>query len=125
MSIIFLNRTARAYGSPAKKILRKILHSYYKRKTPEYISMIAKKISKVSKGTSVFSAKYLANMSYKRCIYPVDLFMNRKRHSFEDYKFYSFQNPDTYLTIMYGDYMVLPPVSERETHNMKVYYGQA
>lgn len=40
---------------------------------------------------------------------------------FEGYKFPAFSCWDSYLTGLYGDYMQLPPVEKRKTHNMTVY----
>ena len=40
---------------------------------------------------------------------------------FEGYEFPAFSCWDSYLTGLYGDYMQLPPVEKRKTHNMTVY----
>lgn len=40
---------------------------------------------------------------------------------FEGYKFPAFSCWDSYLTGLYGDYMQLPPVEKRKTHNITVY----
>lgn len=40
---------------------------------------------------------------------------------FEGYKFPTFSCWDSYLHGLYGDYMKLPPVEKRQTHDMKVY----
>ena len=40
---------------------------------------------------------------------------------FEGHKFPAFSCWDSYLTGLYGDYMQLPPVEKRKTHNMTVY----
>lgn len=44
---------------------------------------------------------------------PVILFDNKKLYDFEDYKFWSIENADFWLKKVYGDYMTLPPESER------------
>ncbi|MGP2526689.1 LicD family protein [Acidaminococcus sp. LBK-2] len=41
---------------------------------------------------------------------------------FEGYQFPAFSCWDTYLHGLYGDYMQLPPVEKRQTHNMEVYW---
>lgn len=41
--------------------------------------------------------------------------------SFEGYEFPTFSCWDSYLHNVYGDYMILPPENERQTHRMKVY----
>lgn len=40
---------------------------------------------------------------------------------FEGYKFPTFSCWDDYLKELYGDYMQLPPVEQRKTHDMKAY----
>lgn len=40
---------------------------------------------------------------------------------FEGHKFPAFSCWDSYLTGLYGDYMQLPPVEKRKTHNMEAY----
>ena len=41
---------------------------------------------------------------------------------FEGYKFPTFSCWDSYLKALYGDYMKLPPVEKRKTHDMEAYY---
>lgn len=43
---------------------------------------------------------------------------------FEGYQFPAFSCWKSYLTGLYGDYMKLPPVEKRQTHDMKVYVFQ-
>ena len=40
---------------------------------------------------------------------------------FEGYQFPTFSCWDSYLKGLYKDYMQLPPVEKRQTHDMKVY----
>ena len=40
---------------------------------------------------------------------------------FEGYKFPAFSCWDSYLRGLYGNYMELPPIEKRKTHNMTVY----
>lgn len=40
---------------------------------------------------------------------------------FEGHQFSAFSCWDSYLKELYGDYMKLPPVEKRQTHDMKVY----
>lgn len=47
--------------------------------------------------------------------YPEDLFP-LKRYDFENVSFYGPANADAQLTRRYGDYMILPPVSQRVPH---------
>ena len=50
---------------------------------------------------------------------------NRASYEFEGHDYWGFRDYDEYLSSLYGDYMTLPPESERETHtNAKIDYGQ-
>lgn len=42
---------------------------------------------------------------------------------FEGHKFPAFSCWDSYLTGLYGDYMQLPPVEKRKTHDIEVYWA--
>lgn len=53
-----------------------------------------------------------ANCFYK----PEDIFPTRRDFVFEGESFPVPQNPDKYLSVMYGDYMQLPPPDKRRTH---------
>lgn len=50
-----------------------------------------------------------------------DEFENMVKVEFEGYQFPAFSCWDSYLHGIYGDYMQLPPISKRKTHNMTVY----
>ena len=41
---------------------------------------------------------------------------------FEEHKFKAFSCWDSYLKGLYGDYMQLPPIEKRKTHDMEAYY---
>ncbi len=43
------------------------------------------------------------------------------KHRFEDGEFNIPENYDAYLKIFYGDYMRIPPESERSDHHITVY----
>lgn len=43
---------------------------------------------------------------------------------FEGYKFPTFSCWDSYLQGLYGDYMQLPPLEKRKTHDMEVYISE-
>lgn len=54
--------------------------------------------------------------------YNFDMFKELIEIDFEDYKFLSIANYDTFLTMRYGDYMQLPPESERNPYHGWNYY---
>ena len=43
-------------------------------------------------------------------------------YDFDTMQFYGVENPDAYLTSLYGNYMQLPPESQRHTHMCNAYY---
>lgn len=45
-----------------------------------------------------------------------------KLYQFEDVELYGVQNPHMYLTNLYGDYMQIPPDSQRHVHLIKTYW---
>ena len=47
---------------------------------------------------------------------PYSLFTNRKLFSFENYEFYGPANYDYILSVLYGDYMKLPPKEKQVSH---------
>lgn len=64
---------------------------------------------------------YLTCYSYRMTntmdlIFPIDAMMPSKNIKFEDRVYQIMNNPDVYLTTMYGDYMQLPPEDKRVCH---------
>lgn len=55
----------------------------------------------------------------KSCKYGIgaDIFRHYEEISFEGMMFSAVKEYDKYLTLLYGDYMTLPPVEKRESHN--------
>ena len=57
--------------------------------------------------------------------YPNDViqkdWLEQSNIEFEKHIFKTFKDPDLYLTKVYGNYMKLPPVEKRRTHNLEAY----
>lgn len=53
---------------------------------------------------------------YNSILYPVKFFQKRRKYKFEDTEFYGIYDYDEYLTLIYGDYMQLPPEDKRGGH---------
>ena len=60
---------------------------------------------------------YMPSVMWKKGFFPKYMLSKRKLHIFEDTEFYSPSDADKYLTLMYGDFMKLPPAEERITHH--------
>jgi lipopolysaccharide cholinephosphotransferase len=45
-----------------------------------------------------------------------------REYAFENIKFYGVEDPDAYLTRLYGNYMQLPPVEKQTIHATEMYY---
>ena len=56
--------------------------------------------------------------NYLDWCFPASFFENLIQMDFENYKFYAPQKYHEYLTRAYGDYMILPPVEERENRHL-------
>ena len=66
------------------------------------------------------SSKYAMNFegdSIEKELIETDLFNHLIDVDFEGYKFKVFEQYDSYLKQMYGDYMQLPPIEEQEPHH--------
>ncbi|MDY2594652.1 MAG: LicD family protein [Oliverpabstia sp.] len=60
---------------------------------------------------------------WERFVYPSELFENQQEVEFEGHMFFGTNNPDAFLKEMFGDYMKLPPESERILkHGLKCFY---
>ena len=54
---------------------------------------------------------------YKKITGPYSLFLDREIYDFDGFRFYGPKDYDSILTLLYGDYMTLPPVEKRITHH--------
>lgn len=66
---------------------------------------------------STYSSIYNSKDIIKRSVYGKPVI-----YSFENTQLLGVENPDAYLTQIYGDYMKLPPIEKRRTHIQNVYY---
>lgn len=72
---------------------------------------------KCNKNKTNFVTSFTYRMSRtKDLIFPVNDIIPVKSVNFEDREYKIMNNPDSYLRIMYGDYMALPPEDQRVTH---------
>lgn len=72
--------------------------------------------------TSGFAADLSWAVSSSLEIFPASLFNDLIEYEFEGERFFGFKDSDRYLSLMYGDYMTLPPVDKRITHGLKAWH---
>lgn len=70
-------------------------------------------------------SRYAGSVSVRfnglREVFPREMFENYISMRFEDREFSCFRDWDAFLRQQYDDYMQLPPVEKRRTHNIKAY----
>lgn len=84
----------------------------------KYITKNIDSNSKVNAHSS--DCMYLANLSqrwFNNELLPREYYTKTTELIFENYKFLAPFNYDAVLTILYGNYLELPPLEERETHH--------
>ena len=103
------------------KAIRYFLYRFSKMKGREYY---VNKLQKLCQTFSLDESAYIGCLAWNRLINPFrkEYFQNYETLPFERYKIKVPKNYDTVLRILYGDYMKLPPESERVPyHNYSVY----
>ena len=103
-----------------KKIIKKIMRMFIRKKHMEKIS---KKFNEISKTYDFNNSKYVGGVSWGYG--PQEKLLKKDIHDckvdFEGIKVNTISCYEKYLTNLYGDYMKLPPVEKRITHDIKVY----
>ena len=85
--------------------------------TQEHLIRKYDRISQVPSGSQVYEETATPVMYY----FPRSLFDRQKEYSFVGVPMTGCEDADTYLKILYGDYMKLPPVEERENrHQIRI-----
>lgn len=65
---------------------------------------------------------FTAEVDAEKCAFPREWFENNTEVEFEGRKFLAPSNVEDYLTYLYGDYMQLPPESQRVAHGVEAYW---
>ena len=73
-------------------------------------------LKRISGGTQKAYIDLNTPYSLDRSIFPLPLFSNRILKKFEDIELFVPKDYDAFLTIMYGNYMEIPPVEKRVSH---------
>lgn len=65
---------------------------------------------------------YILSRYMEKEVFPREVFEEYEDTQFENLKVRKIKNHDAYLTQLFGDYMVLPPENQRETHDYYKFY---
>lgn len=117
----------KAKPGKGKSILKKYL-KYILIPTAKFYgaNKLVNKITGIAKKYSYEESRFVGNIVWG--LYgigermPKDEFERSVMVEFEGYEFPTFSCWDNYLRGLYGDYMKIPAIEERNNHNMKVYY---
>lgn len=82
------------------------------------LRMMTDNCSFITNGTAVNLA-WAVSQSLE--VFPARLFNDLVEYEFENERFFGFEDADRYLSIMYGDYMSLPPADKRIAHELKAW----
>ncbi len=106
----------RVMGPKKVSWLHKVLYGLTRPLSIRTIWSIREKIAASCKNGNYY-IDYGSWYGYVRETMPIDWYGEPVLVDFEDKKFYAPQKSDLILTQIYGDYMKLPPQSERRNHN--------
>lgn len=123
---IYMFIAAAHYNEMPKKDSTKHFIKYYLYKISKRISLdfVIKKYLKHCQKYNYDDCKNITNLiwgfSNVPCYYTKDL-LKDKEYKFEDLTVNGMEDYDIILKRTYGDYMKLPPVDQRQTHNFKAW----
>ena len=101
-------------GVIRKKVIQMVLKlTNYDRNRDRYVKHITKHFASPTKHVTCFPYYALAK---KDLVFELNDVRGGNYVEFEDREYQAMQNPDAYLTTMYGDYMTLPPEEDRTYH---------
>lgn len=130
---IFLKK--RAFHRKLGDILEVLNSDMYISKNKEKIGRILKKIFNIFRVNQKFLIRQNRQLRKKKSdsievcdlaydfVFPKDIFVNPIKVEFEDIEVKVPTDCDKYLTVVFGDYMKLPPENERIVHNIDVDFG--
>lgn len=120
---------------------RKILALYYNMSSFSLIKRIIQKVMKVlwgRKDKSYWMSQYyimleelhqtgsealinFASSYHEKDVYKKEVWGTPRLYQFEGYQFYGVEKYDEYLSHLFGNYMELPPMKDRESHGNNYY----
>lgn len=99
-----------------------LLHRCYKKVRKYYARKIDKTAQKYNKTCHEYAGSIVWSYAYDREVNPIEIFFPHSTGEFEGTSVNLPNNPDAYLKKLFGDYMQLPPMDQRFSHDIEVYY---
>lgn len=118
--LLFMKADAR---SPYKKTLAQIMQiicPLKKNAIPDYLTKLMIKRSKKGNKYNVF-ANYFGGWGLKE-LTPKNVFGKPQLYPFENCELYGVNDYHKYLTLLYKDYMKLPPENKKHLHHLNIYW---
>ncbi len=108
---------SKLHNSVVSKIVKRIMRLFFGGKPIYMQSRIEKRLYKVNSGDRI---GWILGAGTRNTV-PVEWYGEGKRYKFEDTSLVGPVNAHDYLKHIFGDYMQLPPESERRAHSVGVY----
>ena len=106
---------ADTFKKKIEKVILKIMSAFVSSK------YLIKKINKITNKFNNQETKYVANFAspyFNKNRFKIEWIKDKKELQFEKGKYMCLKNYDDYLTYVYNDYMTLPPVEKRRSHDI-------
>jgi lipopolysaccharide cholinephosphotransferase len=122
IKILLMVQHFRFYRLTGKNIVKTIADKMAKfffswLKMPDLINVIERHL--IPSGGGYFTT--YASIYGKKDFIPLEYYGKPKLYQFESMELYGVENPDKYLTHLYGNYMQLPPEEKRKIHLQEAY----
>lgn len=101
--------SGKGFSAFFEKVLLKLVPRRYHRKLSIWLGKKSRRWNQMQSNAVIFPV----TIRSCRKLYPADLFDSKQRIAFRGKQYDAVCDTDSYLKIVYGDYMKLPPVSER------------
>ena len=125
---VFLRRVIVAYTNNFSNLKKNL--SYYAKLILKFCGMllgiknVQKKLIALSVKDDKLETGFVSSISWgygKKEVYPKRFFDNYEKILFEGFYFFAIKERKSYLEMLYGDFMTLPPEEKRITHNLNAY----
>lgn len=115
--LLFVDDHNRTIGKKLLAKVAKAIFRYDRNRIPAYIDNLM--LRHKSDESHLFNVCGAWGMKE---LVPAKVFGKPVLYDFQDTRFFGVEDADTYLTLLYGDYMQLPPEEKRHIHSAHFYY---